>query len=319
MVTTVPSPSTGPPRSTGSPPTRGPLPLTPGRVAALAIGVPVCLLLVAYTGLELVANFAQGRYAVSYAAPANAKSLSVTTAGGQLSIRPTTAGRATLAGTARYTFIRSTLTESTVGGNTAVGYHCVEFPVGTCALDATISAPAAMPVSANTAGGNGSVTGMLGPVTLSSGGGSLSADHISGPLRLNTSGGNIALNAITSPTTTASTGGGGIEATGISSATITATTSGGNIAATGVTSTTVTAATGGGDINIDFTSVPLNVRVNTSGGNITLVLPPGDTQYHVTATTSGGNVSDDVPYSPSSRYTITATSGGGDITIIRAT
>jgi Toastrack DUF4097 len=302
--------------ATMAPQTTGPLPLTRGRTAALVIGVPVCLLLVAYTGLDLVSTFAEGRYPVSYVAPTSAKSLSVTTAGGQLSIRPTAAGRATLAGAARYTFVRSTLTERTTGGDTAVGYHCTDFPVGTCALDATISAPAAMPVSANTAGGNGSVTGMLGPVTLSSGGGSLSADHISGPLRLNTSGGNIQLNAITSPTVTASSGGGEIQAAGLSSATISATTSGGNIQATSVKSTTITAATGGGEIEIDFTSVPLHVSVDTSGGNITLVLPPGDTKYQVTAYTAGGTVTDTLPLDQSSLNTITATSGGGNISIV---
>jgi Putative adhesin len=303
--------------ATTSPETTGPLPLTRSRIAVLVIGAPLCLLLVAYTGLGLVAIIGEGRYPVSYTSPASAKSLTVTTAGGQLSIRPKAAGRATLAGTARYTFVRSTLTERTAGGDTAVGYHCVSLPVGSCALDATISAPAAMPVSASTGGGNGSVTGMLGPVALSSGGGSLSADHISGPLRLNTSGGNIQVTTITSPTMTASSGGGDIRAAGISSATITATTSGGNIQATGVGSTKVTASTGGGDIEIDFTSVPHDVRVDTSGGNITLVLPAVDTQYHVTAYTAGGTVSDTLPQSDSASDTITATSGGGDITIRR--
>jgi hypothetical protein len=306
--------NTAAPETAGAPRTAPPLPLTPGRRAALAIGVPVCLLLIAYGGFDLIANLAVGHYPVRYTAPASTKSLSVTTDGGSLALRPT-AGRVTLAGTARYTLIRSTLTERMVGTEAVVGYHCVTLPTGDCALDATISAPAAMPVSASTAGGNASVTALTGPVTLSSGGGSLSAGHISGPLRLNTSGGNVQLTAITSPTLTAATGGGDIQAAGISSPAVTVTTSGGNIQATGVSAATVTARTGGGDIEIVFSSVPRDVQVNTSGGDITLVVPRGTTAYHLNASTSGGSIADSLPQQTSSGNLISASTGGGNITL----
>jgi Putative adhesin len=272
-----------------------PLPLTRGRAAALVIGVPVCLLLVAGTGLNLVAMFGEGRYPVSYAVPATAKSLNVTMAGGQLTLLPTTASQATLTGTARYSLVRSKLTERTTGGGTTVGYHC-SVPFGDCELDATINVPAGLPVTAATDGGNAAVTGIASKVTLSTGGGNIGADHISGPLTLNTGGGNINASAITSATMTASTGGGNIEATGISAAAVTAT-------------------SGGGNIEIDFTSVPSGIEVDTSGGNITLVLPPGDTAYHVAAHTNGGEVTDTLRQDTGSRNVITATSGGGNITI----
>jgi hypothetical protein len=80
----------------------------------------------------------------------------------------------------------------------------------------------------------------------------------------------------------------------------------------------VSADTGGGDIEIAFTQVPRDVRVATGGGNVTIVVPPGTAQYHVSASTGGGNVSDTVPLSTSSPNGITATSGGGDITIRQA-
>jgi DUF4097 and DUF4098 domain-containing protein YvlB len=306
--------NTVPPETTGSPRTATPLPLTPGRRAALAIGVPVCLLLIAYGGFDLIANLAVGHFPVRYTAPASTKSLTVTTAGGSLSLRPT-AGPVTLAGTASYTLIRATLTARTADGDTTLGYHCVTLPTEDCALNATISAPAAMPVSVSTAGGNATVAGRTGPVTLSSGGGNLSAGHISGPLSLSTSGGNVELSAITSPRLTAATGGGNIQAAGISSPAVTVTTSGGNIRATGVSAATVTAGTGGGDIEIVFSSVPRDVQVNTSGGDITLVLPRGTTAYHVTASTSGGSIADSLPQRTSSPNLISAGTGGGNITL----
>ena len=306
-------PSTTGPSTTGAPPTAGPLPMTRGRRAALVIGVPVCLLLVAYGGFGLVANFGEGSYPVKYTVPASAKSLTMNVAGGQLLIKPTAASPARLAGTARYSLVRSTLTEHTAGGGTTVGYRC-RVPVGECALDATVAVPASLPVSASTAGGNAAVSGTADPVTLSTGGGDLAADHTAGPLTLNTSGGNITVTAIRSATMTATTGGGNINAAGLDSTRVTARTTGGNITATGVGSADFTASTGGGGIDIVFTSVPRDVQVNTSGGNITLVLPSGGTQYDVTAHTNG-SITDSILHNATSGNVITATSGGGDITI----
>ena len=64
-----------------------PFPMTRGRVAALVVGVPVCLALVLYNGLDLVANIGEAHYPVNYVIPPNARSLDVSVAAGQLSIR----------------------------------------------------------------------------------------------------------------------------------------------------------------------------------------------------------------------------------------
>jgi hypothetical protein len=88
---------------------------------------------------------------------------------------------------------------------------------------------------------------------------------------------------------------------------------------TAITAARVTASTGGGDIEITLTRVPRDLLVSTDGGNITIVVPAGSTQYHVTASTDGGNVDDSaIPDNTSSTNQITATSGGGDITIREA-
>ncbi len=291
-----------------------PFPLTRGRVTALLLGVPVCLALVLYNGFDLVANLGEAHYSVSYTFPANARSLDVSLAAGQLAIRPTTAGRATLEGTARYSLVRSTLTEQTAGGVTRIGYHC-PIPVGECRVDGTVNVPGATPVTAHTDGGDATVTGTAGAVTLSSGGGNISADHAAGPLKLDTSGGDIRATTVTAPTLTATSGGGNITADHVRSSAITARTSGGSIDATDVAAPAVTASTGGGNIEIRFTSVPRDVDVDTSGGSITLVLPPGPATYHVTASTGGGEVNDSLSQDAHSSNQITATSGGGDITI----
>ena len=303
-----------PPATTGAPAPRGPLPLTPGRITALVIGVPVALGLVALTAFSLLAPFAGGRYHVSYTAPVNAKSLTVNSNGGQLSVEPTSADRVTLNGTARYSFIRSTFTAKTTGGDTAMNYHCAPLPSSNCGLDATIGVPAGLPVNVSTDGGNVSVTRIGAPVTLHSAGGDLSADHVTGPVNLSTDGGNIRLNAITAPVS-ASTDGGDIDLADVGSHTVTIHTSGGNIRASGITSQNVIASTDGGDIDIVFTAVPTKVDVGTSGGNVTLVLPPVAVEYDVNAHTDGGNVADTLLRNSSSDYKITASTGGGNITL----
>lgn len=295
---TVP-PNTGPP-NTGRPNTgaprgaTGPLPLTPGRIAALVIGVPVGLVLIASTSLSLLTPFAIGHYPVSYTAPAGTRSLTVESAGGQLSVGPAAGDRVTLHGTAHYSFIRSRLTEQATGGGTTVNYHCATLPSSDCGLDATLSVPATLPVSVSTGGGDATVAGISAPVTLRSGGGNLTASRVTGPLHMDT-------------------GGGDVQTDDVSSDTVTIHTAGGNIRATGLRSRAVTAMTSGGDIEIHFATVPRDVQVSTAGGNVTLVLPPGPAQYAVNAHSSGGDVSDGLTQNAAAPNEITATTAGGNI------
>jgi hypothetical protein len=269
--------------------------MTGGRRAALIIGVPFCLALVGGTALSLAANLGTASYQVRYSFPAGAKSVHLSLAGGALTVRPTTATQGTVAGTAHYSLERSQVTENLTGSDMTIGYRC-PIPVGDCEFDATANVPAALPVWANTGGGDVTVSDLTGPVTLSTSGGNVTADHTAGPLTL-------------------TTGGGDIRATDVSAPSISAKTDGGNVDVTGIRSGSVTATSGGGDITVDFASVPQNVRVDTAGGNITLVLPAGDTRYSVNAVSAGGNVNDSVLRGPTSSNTITATSGGGNITI----
>jgi hypothetical protein len=289
-------------------------PMTGGRRAALVIGVPVCLALVAGTGFSLVADIGEGHYPVSKTVPASTTALTMNVTG-QVTIRPTTASQATLTGTASYSLVRPAVTEHTSAGATTLGYAC-DIPTGNCGLDATVNVPATVTtLTANSGAGDATVTGTTGPVNVSTGDGNVSVSHASGPLILNTNSGGIQVNAIRSATLSASSGDGNIQAEGVASTTITANTDSGNINGSDIATAAITASTGDGDIQIVFTSVPRDVRVNSNSGSITLVLPPGPTQYNVTANTDSGSVSDTVPRNSSSPNTIAASSGSGSITI----
>jgi Toastrack DUF4097 len=256
------------------------LPMTAGRRVALAIGVPLCLALTANTGYELVADVGRGKVPVDYHIPAAARRVSVTIPGGTILLRQVAGGQGSIAGTGDYSLVRPHITERLAGSELVFGYGCA-VPEGFCGMNGTVSVDGGTAVSVSTGGGNVTADGTSGTVSLSTGGGSVTADRVSGDLAM-------------------STGGGDIQATGITAA-------------------QVSADAGGGDIEIVFTRVPRSVQVSTGGGNITIVVPPGNTQYHVTSSTGGGNVSAAVPENPLSPRIIDATSGGGDITIREAT
>jgi hypothetical protein len=280
---------------------RAALPLTPARRVALLVGVPVCLALTGFAGLNIVALVAKGRIPFSHVFPVDARQLSVSLGGGGNAVlEQVAAGPARLSGYGYYSFVRPTITERTSADSAAFGYRCSSFPIGTCSLNATLSVPAGT------------------AVTISSGGGDLTADHLTGDLTLGTDGGNIQAAGDTGDVTM-TTGGGDLTADQVAGGHLTLGTDGGNIQATGVADPRLAATSGGGDIEIVFTVVPRDVTVSTDGGNITIVVPPGSTRYHASASTDGGNVTDTLPYSASSPDEITATSGGGDITIEQST
>jgi hypothetical protein len=255
------------------------LPMTPARRAALAIGLPVCLALTGFAGLNFVAQIGEGSFPVSYAIAGSTGKVSVNLSGGDVRLGQAAGRPAELTGTARYSLVRPSFTERTTSDGLAFVYDCNNF-VGDCGLDATVSVPTGTTASVSTGGGNATVTGTTGAITVSSGGGDVTANGVAGDISLNTDGGNI---------------------TG-----------------TAITAARVNAGTGGGDIEIVFSKVPRYVNVNTDGGDVTIVVPADGTHYDVREHTAGGNSTASVPINTSSPNQIIATSGGGDITISQA-
>ena len=253
--------------------------MTRARRVALALGVPACLALTAWGAFAIVGEIGQGQFPVSDTIPVSDGQVTAHFGGGSVHLDQGGVGQAKVTGTAHYSLVRPTFTAQRVAGGASFGYNC-DLPVGNCGLDATVSVPAGTTTAISTDGGDATVTGTTGDVTLSSGGGNVTADHAHGDLAL--------------------------------------TTDGGNINGTALTAARVTAGTGGGDIQIEFATVPTNVRITSDGGNITLIVPRGATQYNVNASSAGGNVSDSLPINSSSADTITATTGGGDVTLREA-
>jgi hypothetical protein len=279
---------------------RAALPLTPARRVALLIGVPACLALIGFAGLNIVAPLGDGHFHFSHTFPAGARSLSLTNAGGNVVLEQVAAGPARLSGSGYYSIVSPNFTQHATASSAVFGINC-NFPVGHCGLNITVSVP----------------TGTA--MTVSTGGGDLTADQMAGDLTLHTDGGNIQANDTTGDVTM-TTGGGDLTADQATGDHLTLDTDGGNIQAVGVAATRLAARSNGGNIEIVLTVVPRDVTVSTDGGNVTIVVPRGNTQYRVSASTSSGTVTDNtIPTDDASPHEITATSGGGNITIEQST
>lgn len=253
------------------------MPMTAGRRLWLAIGLPVCLVLVAWIGLNLVAVIGPGQFPVRHDVPVRGGRVTVNVSEGRVHLQGGLGGQATLTGAAHYTLVRPRLTTTVSPAGTEFGYDC-KFPVGNCDLDATVTVPRGTASAVHTGGGDATVQGTSSAVTVTTNGGNVSADQVSGNLTLTTDGGDITAAAITAPWVAATT-------------------------------------SGGGDVTVVFTRVPVNVSVTTDGGSITIVVPPGRTHYRLTEHTGGGTTSGQIPTDSSSPDVITATTRGGDITV----
>ena len=141
-------------------------------------------------------------------------------------------------------------------------------------------------------GGNVTVSNLVGQLHLDTGGGDLTGTALTGTLEVNTEGGNVnAGDWIGTGTMRLDTGGGDLSVNGFNG-NFQLATEGGNVDASGVTAATSTTQSGGGDVTLAFTQVPKSLTITAEGGNVTVILPPGDTKYDIsTPDTAGGNVS----------------------------
>jgi hypothetical protein len=286
-------PATGPVTSPPRPPAD--LRMTPGRRATLAIGVPIALVLIGWSAFSLVASIGQASYPVSTTIPVQNGRVVASTGGGDITVHQGQAsgGTARLTGKVEYSLVRPKFTVS----GSDISLQC-NMPTGNCGLNATLDVPSHTAVDLNTGGGNIRVSGIQGNVTLESAGGDVGISGIGGTADVLSGGGNLTASGL-----------GGVLDFG---------TSGGDVDGSGLFSPHVTTDSGGGNVTLVFTKVPDYVKVGSSGGDITIVVPRGNASYAIKSHASGGGYSPQVPTNDASRHTIQVDSGGGNISITEA-
>jgi hypothetical protein len=263
----------------GGPPGAGQrLPLTPGRRAALVLGVPVVLAGFAVGGVSLVSRLSEASYAVNYTVPVRSGHVTVSLGdAAAVSVRedaPATSTTARVSGVVDYSLVRPALKPDHSGINCPSG---LAGWFANCGLGVTVDAPAGAALDLATGGGSLTVARAASSLTLDSGGGPVEADNLSGPASISTEGGGISASA--------------------------------------VTSARVIADSGGGPVTLEFTTVPRYVRVTASGGSVSIIVPHAKAGYAITTTSAGGSVSQLIPSTPHAPNVINVDSGGGPVTI----
>jgi hypothetical protein len=314
-----------------------PLRMTPARWVVLGLALPVALALIGWTGFSLVGLVARGSYPFSYAVPVDNGQVNVTFSGGNVTLRQASGSTAQVTGTVQYGLFRPGISESAAPGGVYVGVNCDAIN-SNCDANATLDVPAGTAATVSSDGGDVGVSGFNSGMTLSTEGGNLTASNLDGNLKLDTGGGDLTGTGLTGTinitteggnvgasnvdgagTVRLDTGGGDLSINGITGD-LQFSTEGGNVNADAVTSQQVTIASGGGDVTLAFSQVPRNLQITAQGGNINVILPPGDTKYGIsTPDTQGGNVNfPSALASSTSPDKISVDSGGGDITITQA-
>ena len=191
--------------------------------------------------------------------------------------------------------IRSAVTWHNTRSGVAVTPRC-HFVAGNCSFDFHAVVPAGKRALISAGSGNVTLASLSGPVIAGTGSGSIRAEKIPDAVSMETGSGNI-------------------SGATVSGAKLTVKTGSGDISIEGLTGAHVFARAGSGDMTLTFTKVPDRVRVDNGSGNVTLVLPPGNTPYQVNAATDSGNREVTVPTNPASPHVITVSDGSGNISI----
>ena len=250
--------------------------LTTGRLAALVIGIPISLAVIAWCALTVVALLSLDSFQIHRSFSPSAGQLSVAVDSGDLTLIASDDSQVHLTGIAHYSLVRPTVDVTTTGASVSVTVHCLWFVASECSVDLTVAIPPRIEVTASTDTGNLTSNG-LDDLSLQTDTGDLQVNGGSGYLHLGSQTGDITGVAIDAPS--------------------------------------VTASDQTGDVSLDFAQAPTDVSGQDQTGNVTVTLPAGATAYAVSAHTDTGDTSVEVPTNPASTDEISASTSTGDVTV----
>jgi hypothetical protein len=258
----------------------------------------LALLIIGWTALSMVAWAGQGSYRVNLALPVRGRPVSLALDSGQVSLSPSpgASGRLEVTGIARYALTRSRVSWRSTLSGVSVSSRCHQL-TGPCSFDYAVAVPPGTATAIEDSDGQLMARGLTGRLTVQADSGNIYLSALSGSVRADDQSGNISGESLTS-------------------AELAIENQSGDISMTGLASRDVTVSNQSGNIILTFTRVPGRVQVSNQSGDITVVLPPGKTAYHVTASTSSGEQVVGVPTASSSRHVITVTDQSGNIAVL---
>jgi hypothetical protein len=143
------------------------LPITPGRLLVLIVGLPLALLLIGGLAITEVAHAGQGTYRVRLNVPVRGHSVEISLDSGDLHVRQATTARLRISGTALYSLVRSTVTPLTARSGVTVVSSC-HFVTFVCSFDYHVGLPAGTAETFSDGQGDITVTGITNPTVTAS-------------------------------------------------------------------------------------------------------------------------------------------------------
>jgi len=166
-----------------------------------------------------------------------------------------------------------------------------------CRVDYDLTVPASVRVRVRTDSGRIDIGGVAS-VDAASDSGSVTVRGIAGTVSARSDSGSITLADVGSALETS--------------------TDSGSIRATGLRSSTTSASSDSGSVRLEFSVVPVDVRVHNDSGSVRIAVPhrPYDAPYNVVVKTDSGGSHVDVPNDKHSPAKISVTNDSGSVTVI---
>lgn len=254
--------------------------LSRSRRIALAIGLPLVVLAVVYTGLGLVGLV--GRVTVqddtSYALPGD-RHLALQ-AHGTITVTAGDVAEVQVRRTSMYGITAPSTTANVTDRGVELAGDCPWWNLFNCRISYDVVLPPDVSVDLYTGSGTIRVTGVDGAVAARTGSGSIHAEAL---------GGSVAL------------------ATGS-----------GSVTAAAIDAESVRARSGSGSVRLALTGAPAEVDAHAGSGSIVIEVPRGSGPYRIDAATGSGSRTVEVRTDPSASAVLSAHAGSGNITIREA-
>ena len=252
--------------------------LTGGRLATMAIGLPIAIVAAAGCAFSVVGMFARASEQHTSGYDWHGGTISVNDSSGSVRIQAVAGSQLSVSYTEHYELKRPTVSATTTGGGLQLTAKCPGGLLGNnCEVNYVLSVPASAALVVHTGSGGLHVIGATGTQTLDTGDGGITLENVSGAV-------------------TAHTGSGRIHGSQLRSA-------------------SVQASTGDGGIQVDWATAPTTVVATTGSGGVHLVVPRGSGPYRVATHTGSGGVNVRVATDPQSTSSISVQTGDGGIDV----
>jgi hypothetical protein len=252
--------------------------LTGGRLATLAIGLPIAIAAAGWGAFSVVGLFANTSEQHSSGYDWRGGAITVTDSSGSVRIQAVAGSRVSVSYTEHYQLKRPTVSATTTGDGLQLTAKCAGGLLGNnCEVNYVLSVPAAAALVVHTGSGGLHVIGVTGAAALDTGDGGITLENMSGAI-------------------TAHTGSGGIHGSQLRSA-------------------SMQASTGDGGIQVDWATAPTTVVATTGSGGVHLIVPTGSGPYRVATHTGSGGVNVQVATDPQSALSINVRTGDGGINV----